>query len=579
VALPWSFFGQAGADKVIRIGRDEDNEVMLDYPMVSGPHARILLSDSSAIIEDLGSRNGTGIGSPDRKISTSRLLPQDTVYFGSLPVPASRLLRRVSLGDKPHISLVFKGQSIVLGRDSDCEQVLDHPMVSWRHARITRSTAGYIVEDLGSTNGTFVNGTRISGAVKVKPGDRIGLGSYTFVFTAAGTIEQRDYRGNLTIEAKNLTVDAPGKRLLESVSFTVYPSEIVGLMGPSGAGKTTLITALNGYVRPSGGNVILNGRDLYKQYDEFCGHRGYVPQDDIMHRDLTVRQALYYTARLRLPSDYRAKDIKARVQQVITLLELDGTEDVIIGSPDKRGISGGQRKRVNLAMELMSDPSILFLDEPTSGLAAQDALMVMKVLRKLADSGKTIIITIHQPGRELFRKMDSLIVVSKDKHSRDPGRLAYFGPAYPDSIQFFNPPAAGSGQGVDPGPDDALAGLESKSTAEWTALYNASRYRRQYVDERAGTLPDGSAQPVTAKATRKPGPGQWWTLVQRTVAVKVKDKWNTGILLALAPVIGGLVTFTLGNKAAAEHICSNANDFSPACSAPFLKTSYTIFFV
>jgi ABC transport system ATP-binding/permease protein len=594
VALPWPTVGPQASPKVeqspqngakenfIRIGRDTDNDVVLDYPMVSGHHARIVLSGAGATIEDLSSRNGVAIGSPDRKISRSSLLPQDTVYFGSLPMPASRLLQKVSSGEKPHTSLVFSGQTMTLGRDPQSELVLDHPMISWRHARLTRSADNFIVEDLGSTNGTFVNGNRISGAVSVKPGDRIGLGSYTFVFTASGRVEQRDYRGNATIEAKNVTVDVPGKRLLEDASLTVYPSEIVGLMGPAGAGKTTLITALNGYSRPSSGTVLINGQDLYRNYDQFRGHIGYVPQDDIMHADLTVGQALYYTARLRLPSDYRRADIKARVEQVITLLELDGTEEVIIGSPDKKGISGGQRKRVNLAMELLSDPPILFLDEPTSGLAATDALMVMKVLRKLADQGKTIIITIHQPGREVFRKMDSLIIVSRDKHSANPGKVAYFGPAYPDSILFFNSDTPSRGLGPEWSPDDALSGLEKKSTAEWISVYKTSRYKREYVDERAGRLPDRSAEPMAAKTTRQPGLAQWWTLVQRNTAIKVKDKSNTAILLALAPLIGAFVVFTLGLQAATEHVgqfCIANRSLDHVCAAPYLKSAYTIFFI
>ena len=134
-----------------------------------------------------------------------------------------------------------------------------------------------------------------------------------------------------------------------------------------------------------------------------------------MHGDLTVYQALYYTARLRLPSDYSNNDIRQRIQDVLAKLGLQGTENVLIGSPDRKGISGGQRKRVNIAMELLTDPSVLFLDEPTSGLSSQDALMVMRVIRELADSGKTILMTIHQPSLEVFRMMHHLAVIGKDQ--------------------------------------------------------------------------------------------------------------------------------------------------------------------
>ena len=569
IVLPWPAAGPcAGVVKEIRIGRDADNDVVLDYPMISGHHARVLISDGVMTIEDLGSTNGTAIGSPERKITRSRLAVDDTVYFGSFHIPAARLLSGdLRLGRKPHTSVTFVGQAMVLGRAPDCDKVLDHPMVSWHHARILRAGDAFTVEDLGSTNGTFVNGQRISGPVRIKVGDQIGLGSFTLEFKGAGAFEQRDYRGNVTIEARGVTVDVPRRRLLEDVSLTIYPSEIVALMGPAGAGKTTLMNALNGYTPATRGAVLINGQDLYANYDQFRGHIGYVPQDDIMHRELTVGQALYYTARLRLPSDYRRADIKKRIQNVLGLLGMEGTEDVIIGSPEKKGISGGQRKRVNLAMELLSDPSILFLDEPTSGLSSEDALMVMKALRDLADAGKTILITIHQPGLEVFRMMDSLAVVSRDRGATGPARLVYFGPAYPDAVEFFNPDGVPNARpGVDPSPDEILRGLAKGKTDEWAARYAASRYKRQYVDERAGRRPAQSAVPVVPKMSRAPGLAQWWTLVKRCLAVKVKDRWGTLIQLALAPIIGLIIVLALGE--ARDETALNSN---------FSKTIYTLF--
>src|SRR5439155_14760032 len=170
------------------------------------------------------------------------------------------------------------------------------------------------------------------------------------------------------------------------------------------------------------------------------GMIGFVPQDDIIHSELTVREALFYSARLRLPRDFSNRDIHKRIDAVLAQLGLAGIDDVLIGSPTRKGISGGQRKRVNLAMELLTDPSVLFLDEPTSGLSSEDTLIVMQVLRQLADTGKTILLTIHQPSLDAFSKLDNVVVVSKDAGSTDAGRLAFYGPAYPDSVQFFNPP-------------------------------------------------------------------------------------------------------------------------------------------
>jgi ABC-type multidrug transport system ATPase subunit len=541
--------------RVIRIGRAPDNDVVLDYEMVSAHHARITVGlDGQASIEDLGSTNGTAVNRPECKSKRAPLSIRDTVYFGSLPVAANGLLLEGAKRGAESVPVGLGGKTMVFGRDPDCDQVLNYPMISWRHAQLTSGREGLVLEDLRSTNGTFVNGQRIS-RVEVGPGDVIGLGSYTFTLTDTGQLQKRDYRGNVTIEARRVSVAVSGRRLIEDVSLTIFPCEFVGLMGPSGAGKTTLMNVLNGYSRPTAGDVFLNGQSLSGNYAQFARHIGYVPQDDIIHRDLTVGQARYYTARLRLPRDFSDADIHQRIREVLRQLELEGTEDVLVGSPEKRGISGGQRKRVNLAMELLTDPLVLFLDEPTSGLSSEDALTVMRLVRGLAYSGKTILMTIHQPGLEVYRQLDNLALLSRDGTS--PGRLAYYGPAFPDAVLFFNAGAwdpGTSGQRCAecpanvPSPDEILCGLKRRTTEEWCRLFNQSKYRRDYVDARAGRQRE-SAPAARASPPRSLFPiGQTWTLLCRTLAMKVRDRWNTGILLAQAPVIALLICIGLGTQ-------------------------------
>ncbi len=558
----------AAAGRVITVGRAEDNDVVLDYPMVSSYHARITVAGGEAVLEDLGSTNGTAVGSPDRKVHRVALSPSDSVYFGSLRMPAARLLGgALTLGAGAGTTVSFLGDTLLLGRDPQAGVVLDYPMISWHHARLRRTPAGVIVEDLGSTNGTFVNGQRISGAVPVGPDDRISLGSYVFRLAAFDRIEQRDYRGNVALEARGVAVDVPGRRLVEGVSLTLYPSELVGLMGPSGAGKTTLMSALNGYARPSAGAVLFNGQDLYAAYDQFRMHIGYVPQDDIMHRDLTVRQALYYTARLRLPRDMGDAAIHARIDEVLAQLGLAEAAEVLIGSPERKGISGGQRKRVNLAMELLTDPFILFLDEPTSGLSSEDALMVMKLLRQLADAGKTILLTIHQPSREVFRLMDGVVLLAKDKGNAEPARLAYYGPAWPEAIHFFNP---GSAADPEPSPDLLLRGLGTRPAAEWVARYAASPAKKRYVDERAGRTPASVAAALPGASVRGGSGGgvaQWSALVRRSLAIKRRDTWNSAILLGQAPIIALLIFAVFGDTARQEPTPGQPNQWSTVAGA------------
>jgi ABC-type multidrug transport system ATPase subunit len=547
----------------IRIGRASDNDVTLDYPMVSGYHAELLVANGKAEIRDLGSSNGTAIGHPGKKIKSAALTTQDTVYFGSLRVPASELFK-VALQGKRESEAVFTvtEKSLILGRAPMCDQVLDYPMISGQHARLSRSPMGLSIEDLRSSNGTYVNGRRIDRTTPVRPGDVIGLGSYTFTLLADGAIKKHDIRGHITLEARDVAVEVPQRRLLDPVSLTIYPTEVVALMGPSGAGKTTLLNALNGYSRPTGGQILFNGQDLYKHYVHFRTCMGYVPQDDVMHRDLTVGQALFYTGRLRLPSDYSRSDIQGRIAKVIEQLGLQGTENVLIGSAERKGISGGQRKRVNLAMELLTDPLILFLDEPTSGLSSEDALAVMQLLRKLANEGKTILISIHQPSLEVFRLVDNLVVVGRDAGAAtDPGQLVYYGPAYPEAVNFFNPTGISNlTPGAEPSPDEVLRGLKKAPVVHWVAQYSASTFRREYVADRASTPVAGSATPEALESENSAPVSQWITLFNRGVARKLKDRINTIFLLAQAPLIGLLLVGVFGDQLRAG--TSKADDFN-----------------
>ena len=558
IAMPWPIESPPNdkSQSIIRIGRDLENDVVIDEPAVSSFHAQITSTNSGHVIKDLGSTNGTAVGSPENFIQNAAIGPTDVIFFGSHRIEASRLIG--AQGNPPPSrkprkedtsELTFSGQFMTFGRAPECHQVLDFPMISWEHARMTRTGSSITVEDLDSTNGTFVNGRPIQQPTLVNPGDAISLGSFNFILTADGRgLKKRDFRGDLTLEARGIAVDVPGLRLLDQISLTIHPSEFTGLMGPSGAGKTTLMKAMNGYTQPSEGRVFLNGRDLYREFNRFRGQIGYVPQDDIIHSDLTVKQALYFTARLRLPPDFQDDEIHTLIDKVLTEMGIEHTQDVLIGSPERKGISGGQRKRVNLAMELLTDPSLLFLDEPTSGLSSEDALSVMKVLRGLADSGKTILLTIHQPSIEVFQQLDNLVVVAKDQGSSQPGRLAYYGPAYPQSVDYFNPDGVPDQQaGILPSPDHVLRGLSGRDTESWVTTYSKSSYHREFVKQRADTSVGNTDPGASENSSDQRPSAQWLPLVRRCLAIKWKDTTNTAVLLAQAPIIAILITLVFGD--------------------------------
>ena len=509
-----------------------------------------------AILEDLGSRNGTSIDRVDNRIQRAALSPDSEVFLGSYKISARQLLagKKVGVGEAAFDKVSFRGNTMVIGRDPQSDLPLEFPMISWRHARLTREAGGILVEDLGSRNGTFVGGIRISGKVLAKPGQEIGLGSYRFQLLEGGELAQREYHGNLTIEAANIVVNAPsGKRLIEPVSMTIFPSELVALMGPAGAGKTTLLKALNGYTRPVEGRVLFNGDSLYDYYDRFRQQMGYVPQDDIVHPQLTVGEALYFSARLR--TDLSDDEIRLRTIKVLDQLRMQDKKDTIIGSAERKTLSGGQRKRVNIALELINDTPVLFLDEPTSGLSSYDAESVIELLKELSRQGKTIITTIHQPSLHIYKQFDDLIMVNRDPGGST-GSMVYFGPAYPDSIQFFNPQLTGAASQGELSPEMLLSGVAKRPSVEWLQLYKSSRYQRDFVEGRSIKPPIGvTGKTPGDKPKRHFDLTQWIALVKRNTIVKTRDRTQMAILLLQAPLFAVLI-------ATVYHSLDNAATFA-----------------
>lgn len=544
--------------RVLRIGRAPDNDVVLDHPTVSRYHALLVETADGWHIEDLQSFNGTAVNHVYHRVQRARVTLQDVVFLGTYRVPVSQLLQ-------PHPAAAVaipQAGPVVLGR----QQIGADPWIGRQAAQLLQQGNQFLLQAQGSACGVFVNGRPLHGRVALQPGDQVQIGTQCLRIRPDGQFEQWNYRERLVVEARQVGVCVGRKWLIRDISLTLFPRELVALMGPSGAGKTTLLMCLCGYLRPSQGDVLFNGESRYDNYARFSPFMGYVPQDDIMHRELTVRQALYYAARLRLPTDYSDAEIHQRIEKVIAQLGLEGCEDVLIGSPERKGISGGQRKRVNLAMELITDPLVLFLDEPTSGLSSEDALLVVEVLRRLADSGKTIVVTIHQPGLDVYRLFDQLILIAKDRNSPEPGQLVYYGPAYPDAVHFLNPHGIPNLKpGAEPLPDEILRGLSRRPASHWVQTYRQSKYYRDFVENRRLSSDNQPAAPArkSARGTtalRPPGWVQAWTLMRRCFRVKCSDTWGSAILLAQAPVVALLVVLVLERSASS----SDPQDYSQA---------------
>ncbi len=487
-----------------------------------------------------------------------------------------------------HLDFASSGPSVKkIGRTPDNDIVLAHAQVSSHHAVLHAIQGQIFVEDRGSANGTYVRGHRIAPGQKiaVQNGEKIFIGPMPLQIEMGGTgaveLVQEEYapdrwagRPLYEIEAWSLVLQVPDrdnpreqKTLLDNVSFKALPGDMIALMGPSGAGKTTLLLTLNGYLPPSGGVVRINGEDLYNIYDTLRGSIGYVPQDDLVHPELTVFEAVRYSAKFRLPPDYTEAEIDARVEQTIKDLGLEGVKNLQIGKPEKKILSGGQRKRVNIALELVTDPVILFLDEPTSGLAADDTTALIHLLHDLTKAtGKTIIMTIHQPAKDEFEKFTHSLILGYG------GIPMYFGPTRPDAYRFFGSWKERAGQPNDiDNPRDMFEMLalrerpiyeqlkardpnaprgEARRLAaiEWRKEFfqdgNAT-YRKMYSGRREIGTGQGQRGIPAGRATTS---GQLGLLLSRYFKVKVRDVGGTAIMLLQAPIIGVLLAIVFGGQ-------------------------------
>ncbi len=276
-----------------------------------------------------------------------------------------------------------------VGRSKTNDVVVDDWLVSRVHALLLATPAGTEIRDKNSSNGTFVNGSSINSAL-LREGDVVTIGNTDLVVSGDTLVRHAAPARNSGLTAHGLGLTIDGHRLLTNVSFSARPGTLTAVIGPSGAGKSTLIKLIGGATKPSAGLVSFDGHDVHAEYASMRSRIGMVPQDDVVHRQLTVEHALSYAAELRLPPDTSADDRRDVVKRVLNELEL---------TPHKRTrvdkLSGGQRKRASVAMELLTGPSLLILDEPTSGLDPALDRQVMTMLRRLADAGRVVIVVTH----------------------------------------------------------------------------------------------------------------------------------------------------------------------------------------
>lgn len=234
----------------------------------------------------------------------------------------------------------------------------------------------------------------------------------------------------LVFRADGIQYTFPNGRMgLHELDMAETGGKLIGIMGGSGSGKSTLLNLLNGNLTPSKGKVTINGIDVHQQREQIRGVIGHVSQDDLLIEELTVFQNLYFNAKLCF-GDLNTERITERVMRILQSLGLYETKDLKVGSPLEKTISGGQRKRLNIALELIREPSVLFVDEPTSGLSSRDSENIMDLLKELALKGRLVFVVIHQPSSDIFKLFDKLLLMDQEGHP------VYYGDPV-DAVVYF----------------------------------------------------------------------------------------------------------------------------------------------
>jgi ABC transport system ATP-binding/permease protein len=569
-----------------RIGRDPESDIVVADPRVSWQHAVLRMENDAWLLEDSGSTNGTfagrdrvqrlaitgdclvRLGHPDDGPAVSCSLglavaapsphvrdhdaavlkapgvavppdagaaPRPFPSPAVAPPPDDRAVpagpappvpgRGPAVGQpsapppRPPSSIrTLRTTLLRIGRAGDNDVVVAELSVSRYHAHFRKTMRGdYEIADLDSHNGTFLNGQRITVA-PVTDGDLIGVGPATFRLVGEELQEFID-TGDVCLTARDLTVTLPGgKVLLDHMSFPLGERCMLGIIGPSGAGKSTLLGALTGMAPANGGSVLYDNRDLYTHYAELRHRIGLVPQENILHTQLTARRALGYAAELRFPRDTSKPERQRRITEVLAELALTRHENTRTAA-----MSGGQQKRVNMALELLTKPSLLFLDEPTSGLDPGLDKSVMEQMARLAHDGRTVIVVTHSVAN--LNLCDRLLVLVPG------GKIAFFGPPE-DGLRHF-------GQ---PGWAEVFQAFEAEPDRDWAGEYRRSRYYQHYIV--AGM--DGPAPrtapvraPVAPPATRN-RLAQLRTLCRRYLAVIASDRTYLGALAILPLILGAL---------------------------------------
>ena len=563
----------------LTLGRAEDNDIVIPSRIVSRHHARleritggyqlVVLPEAINTLVVKGrpvtERHELHHGDILRIDSTVPGMMVSMTYQSPAEAKARRESQTIAFGEK---------NLLTIGRDESNDIRLDFPTVSRFHAQVERVGRRYRVRDLHSANGTFVNDERTRADTWLESKDTIRIGPYRFE-VGEDQFVQYDESSGLRVEAVGLNKWVrKNLNILENISVVFEPREFIVVVGQSGGGKSTLVDAIAGYRPATHGKVIVNGVDVYQNFDAIRNEIGFVPQRDIIHMELTVYQALDYAARLRMPRDTSKAERHQRIIETLQELDMLNRKDVQISR-----LSGGQQKRVSIGVELLTRPGLFFLDEPTSGLDPGTETLFMNLMRRLADQGRTIVMVTHATKNVMLA--DKVVFLARG------GYLAWFGPPN-EALEYFDQYRTDRERlTADMEFDQIYAILDdpSKGSAqEWAKRFQEHPAYQLYVttplQQRQGSLPlaraaETAKKPPRRRSTRVSSLRQFSVLSNRNIKILTRDRSSLILMLLAAPLVA-MLDFVIAPLMGRDPFNYVNGDASNASITLFLLTIYAL---
>lgn len=388
--------------------KDGKNDIALpaDFATVSRAHCTFYRMEGAWYISDDKSVNGLSMNGA--KITSKQLHDGDKIYIGQdntakcviafscrrmENIQTSKGVENSAMDMGMMMVPLTGGQRYVLGRGSDCDIVLKHPTVSRHHCIITLENGEYYISDNNSVNGIILNGSPLKKKQKLEQMDKIAIADTSMLFCDRSIYFNKSV-GGVSVVANDISKEVRSgkgtKCIMNHVSLSIEPGEFVAIIGGSGAGKTTLLNCLSGMAEFTLGDILINGESIRTNSRSVRSIIGYVPQSDIVYDNLTLERMLLYSAQLRMPKDTSKAEIQQKIDETLKMVELEAHRGTLISR-----LSGGQRKRASIAVELLASPKLFFLDEPSSGLDPGTEKNLMRMLKRLTLTGKTVIMVTH----------------------------------------------------------------------------------------------------------------------------------------------------------------------------------------